>query len=64
MITIQDYHNFLIEYLTIRFEMQSSNINRILITWYDVSYCYLRGILIWPSKQTASKQTVLNIMPE
>lgn len=50
---------FPVEDLGVSFNMSSSNISRILITWIDVLHTKLRALPIW-----ASKQTVIDTMPK
>ena len=52
LVSIRLQYNFAIEDLTIRFEMLSSNISRILTTWYAFLHSFVRGIPIWSLKQT------------
>ena len=50
---------FPIEDLAIRINMSTSNVSRILITWYDFLHIKLRALPIW-----ASKQTIVDSMPK
>ena len=50
---------FPIEDLGIRFNMSTSNISRILVTWIDFLHTRLRILPIW-----ASKKTVIDTMPK
>ena len=50
---------FPVEDLGIRFEMSTSNVSRIMITWIDFLHSQFRTLPIW-----ASKETVKNTMPK
>ena len=50
---------FPLEDLGVRFNMSTSNVSRILITWYDCLHIQLRALPIW-----ATKQTVIETMPK
>ena len=50
---------FPLEDLGVRFNMSTSNVSRILITWYDCLHIQLRALPIW-----ATKQTVTETMPK
>ena len=50
---------FPIEDMAVRFNMSTSHISRILITWIDFLHSQFRMLPIW-----ASKQTVINTIPD
>ena len=59
MVLVRLRCGFPIEDLGVRFNMSTSNISRILITWFDCLHIKLRTLPIW-----ASKQTVKDTMPK
>ena len=47
--------NYPLEDLAVRYNMSTSNISRILITWYDFLHTQFRQIPIWGTRETINK---------
>ena len=59
LVLIRIRNNFPLEDMAIRFGMATSNVSRILITWFDFLHTQLRALPLW-----ASRKTIDDTMPK
>ena len=55
MVLVRLRHAFPLEDMAVRFNMSSSHLTHIMITWFDFLYCQFRTLPIWASKESVQK---------